>query len=223
MSFTASDVVNAARDRHPAFDPKTAPDAVAWRFLQQFARTLASEVVQRKPEALVRTALVTTLPLAAFGAGITIPTRLIVDDVSVLRSGGVSPTDDAPVRLVHPGQRFTTRAPLFAYLVGDTVQLGGVDTDWMPYTSVTVRYVPVPTVTDGSTALPFDDDAMTPCVLALADFLGQRRQGMSDAPPPNLWTGEAFAARTTYLTRIQRQGEAEETVVQNAYNDNGGW
>ncbi len=232
MSFTADDVVNAARDRHPSFDPKSAPNEVGYRYLDQFAGALASDIMQRRPEAMTVTALVTPLPLAVFSSGIAVPANLMVTEVTALRTGDTSPNEDAPVALLAPSQRFRFSGngtvgfgilTLTAYLNGSTLQLGSDATAWSPYASITVRYIPVPSVTTGASVLPFPDDAMTPCVSALAEFFGMRRQGMSDAPPAGLWAREAADDRQTFLDRIQRQFGVEEVRVQDVYGDRGGW
>jgi hypothetical protein len=232
MSFTAGDVVNAARDLHPSFDPKSSPDEVAWRFLQRFARALASDVVQARPEALTPTPLVTSLPLATFANGITIPAHLLVLEVTTLRQGGTSPTDDIPVSLLSAAQhlRFTGNgsiafgnATLTAYLTGSVLQLGGDAVSWSPYASVTTRYIPMPTVTGSASVLALPDDAATPCISALADFFSQRRQGMTDAAPSGLYARTAADDRATFLDRVMRQAGVEEIRVQDVYGDRGGW
>ena len=232
MSITAGDILNAARDRHPSFDPKSQPAEVAYRFLEQFARALASDVMERRPEALATSTLVTSMPLAVFSNGIAVPANLMVTEVTALRSGDTSPNEDAPVALLAPAQRFRFSGngmvgfgipTLTAYLNGSTLQLGSDATAWSPYASITVRYIPVPSVTTGASVLPFPDDAMTPCVSALAEFFGMRRQGMSDAPPAGLWAREAADDRQTFLDRVQRQSGAEEIRVQDVYGDRGGW
>lgn len=224
MAFTAADVIDAARDRHPSFDPKAQPESVLLRGLQQYARSLASLVMRWRPSAMVATELVTALPLASFSAGITLPAHLFIQSIMTVRLGYSSPQEEQPVRLLPLAQRTRFGAPFpAAFVQSGTLFLTGRPTDWANYTSVTVRYVPVPTVSTAATQLPFTDDAMTPMVAWLAAFMGARRQGMDDAPPRGFGKGEAIDAEELFLQHLQRQSAGEDTVIQDVYGDNGGW
>lgn len=224
MAITAADVLDGARDLHPSFDPKSQPDTVLVRQIQRDARRLATKVIAIRPEQVPWSTQTTALPLAVFANGISLPSHLLVTQVTALRAGGTSPQDDTPIPLVNTQQRTRWGQPWpSAFIMSGTLYLAATAADWLPYASVTVRYVPVPSVTSSASAIGLDDDALTPLVLSLGAFMATRRQGMSDAPPVGMWQAEAALAEDQYMQRVQRQMAGTDTVVQDSYGDNGGW
>lgn len=224
MAFTAADVLDGARDLHPSFDPKTQPDAVLLRAVQRDARRLATKVIAVRPENLAWSAVTTALPLPVFSTGITLPAHLLVTQVTALRAGATTPQDDTPIALVNTNQRMRWGQPWPAvFVLSGVLYLAQAAPDWLPYASITVRYVPIPSVTTSASVLPFDDDALPALTLALGAFMAMRRTGMADAPPAGMWQPEAAAAENTYIEKLQRQNAATEVVMQDVYGDMGGW
>lgn len=141
MSFPASDVINRARDSHPAFNEVVGPTPVLLRRLSDKALELHALVVKYEPELLVSTESV-SLPLADFNAG-----HPLTGVMEFPQGGDVIFRDGTrePFEIVDWALRNDVVPRWSGWLDGlpesTTLHLIGVAADWTAPSSIELRYV----------------------------------------------------------------------------------
>jgi hypothetical protein len=213
MPFTAGDVILSARDLHAAFDPTRHPNAVCWRFLTRYVKTLTSRVAEVRPRALPVTVTTATLPLAVFANGTPIPPDLLLLEVTARPTSRRSDDVRVPVEMLPGSQRLAghTRVP-WAWRSGSTLFLGGSADQWTGFDLLELRTIAMPaTVANDSAELPFPDDALDVVTASLAAFLAKREATNGGSPPfnPGQYVSDADAAESTFLSRLTNQKRAE--------------
>ena len=179
----AGDVIDEARDRHPAFDKNRNPQKVVRRELSRYVSRL-----QGKIDLIDEAALVVEqsfpLPLAVFANGITLTANRGVREVVAVGSDGVRHSLD----IIPVGQRNdrTTRVGS-VWIVNGVLYLNGTAATWGGVASVAVSYTPASgqVVTDAD-VLGLPDNARTACVEALALFMARRGQTNKQGDIPML-------------------------------------
>src|SRR5688572_306630 len=95
MPMTALELVDTARDHHPAFDRRTVPDKVALRYLNGYQRRLAARIANVSEDALlIRETIVTGTVNAAIAAGTGVPLArdpMLIVDITTGRGYGKEP------------------------------------------------------------------------------------------------------------------------------------
>ena len=222
MAFTVADVVLAARDLSPAYTPQRHPDAICWRFLTRYGRTLLGRIAQLRPSALPATVTTVPLPLGTFGSGVPVPDDLLLLSVSARPMARRDDSARVPVELLPAGQRLTrsTRLP-WAVREGATVFLSGTAADWTAFDLLELRTVAMPaTLANGAATVPLPDDALDVCAQQLGAFLASRvaQQPDGDKVSPRAAQDAADKAEATFLDRLTNQGRAEVITMRRVYS-----
>lgn len=188
---TAAEVVDQARDYHPAFDPRKVPDASALRVLSRLQRRLASKVAALSEDALAEPyaflkADVDTAAAAGFaGAGLTLPDHLLLLGFFTSRLTG--PAVTVPVNLVsyanYPVEAarcwpscFVLRGRLYP---ANRSELGMVGSSslhgWEDFNGLSALLVPnPPELTGRSSSITLPDLALDALVTGLAFWMAGR-------------------------------------------------
>jgi hypothetical protein len=136
----AGEVITAARDRSPDFDPRRHPDPAVLRHLSGYQRQLMAKAVQ-----VNRLALALTADFAipedddAFGEGLVLP------DYQQLHAVTVTSADDRVyhVEIIPYGQRdMAHRFDRVAWTLGTRLYLGGEYAQWRNAAGLFVLYTP---------------------------------------------------------------------------------
>jgi hypothetical protein len=184
MALLAGSVIDAARDRHTAFDRKTHPSKMLLRYLSRYVKQLHGKITAIDEDA-VRVEIVASFPLADFGNGIALPanTRYVAEaSVTYPAPSTFAP---APLEIIQSSERNARNAPANgAWQVAGSLHLAGTADRWKQFDTIAISVVttPVDLVTlDDLLAVP--DAAEGACVEALALFMAQREAQESDGDP----------------------------------------
>lgn len=183
--MTAGDVLLAARDRHPAFDRHRTPDAVALRFLSDYARELHGKVAAIDESLLAEEGVTATLPLADHEAGIPLPANRYLAGVTGRMQGwSVDEPRTFPIVCIPWARRFDRDVPRgAAWEHGDVLYLRSPASLWRSVDQVAVSLVPIPQpLTDLNSALALPETARRACVEHTA--LAMARRGHTDPALP---------------------------------------
>jgi hypothetical protein len=174
MTLLAGDVIDAARDRHAAFDRERAPQGVCLRFLSQSARRLHGKIMEIDEDVL-RVEQNTVLPLADFSAGIALPANRTIVGVTVQDRSAVNPRS-FDIDLVPANLRNDRNTPAAAaWQIGNKLYLRGAASDWTQYGSIAVSTVPIPPlVAKSSDVIDLPDTALEALADAIALQLAKR-------------------------------------------------
>lgn len=175
MALTVREVINHARDQHPALSPVNAPNELAFRFLSRLECELFDQIYKRVPGFLAQQAVV-TLPLADFEAGINLTTLIPQgwkDLTDVFFKYTAVPTTPNEIRGVFkPWEQRDVRGQLPAYTFrGNALFLIGNATDYVQFSQLTLTYTQQnPDVTSLDSTFLVTDDARETLAMGLASF-----------------------------------------------------
>ena len=225
MALLAGDVINHARDMHPALSPTNAPAILGYRALSRFQGDLVEQIAARQPGFLAQL-LTVALPLATFADGINLTTLisggwLALEDMF---ARGTYDTDTTrwPIRcnnipwgqrdMVQPWPCFTMR--------NDVLYLLGTETDWAVMSSLRISYTAQPAdLTADASALVVPLDARESLATTLCAFylwrLVQDPAYRVPAEMAQTWDEKATTERTRFLARIGRTGQKQSFRVRN--------
>lgn len=204
--MTAGEVIESARDRHPAFARNRNPDAVVLRYVSDYARALHGKVAAIDEAALVTDGVTTPLPLDDHDAGIPLlPNRYVAGVAARLRS-----TPDhactLPVTLVPWANRLDhTNPSASAWVHGSVLSLRPPATRWRLVAEVIVSLVPVPvTLTSLADPLPLPDTASLALVEQTAFFMARRGHTNPALPGIDIavFAAAASSAEAAYLADV---------------------
>ena len=221
MTIRAGNVIDAARDRHAAFDPKHHPNKGALRILSQYAKRLHGKISQIDPN-LVTVVDTVALPLADFTVGIPLTsTRLVLDVQAHFANQTTVPKDPYQVRLIDFQQRNAPNAPrAAAWQVGATLYLRPISTIWSNFDSVEITTSTVPADLadlDDTVALP--DVAELACVERVALFFANRE--VQERPDSkiniSIFAQTLGSAETDLLTDIGNNVGARSFFTEDVY------
>lgn len=214
MALLAGDVVNVARDEHPAFDRQSTPDIVALRALARYQQELLGRIYNAKPDAL-HVAQEVQLPLEDFAAGIALNDCLQVHGASVYyRSRDYRPE---PVMFVDYPHRFIRPGGPAAYRRADRIFLLGTPADWQDVARVVIDLFPRgPDTLGPKDELVLPGQAMAPCVAALAVAMA-RRLGPERRPDLVELRDRLAEAEERYLDQVTGRRRAVVSVIQDVW------
>jgi hypothetical protein len=179
----AGDVIDEARDRHPAFDKNRNPQKVVRRELSRYVARLQGKIDLIDESALSVEQLY-AMPLTVFASGIALAANRGVREVVAVGTDGKR----YPLDLIPVGQRNdrTTRVAS-VWIVNNVLYLNGIAATWNGVASIAVAYTPQAgqVVTDLD-VLGVPDNARSACVEALALFMARRGQTDKDGDIPPL-------------------------------------
>lgn len=219
MAVLAGDVIDAARDRHAAFDRQRHPNKGALRYLSGYVKALRGKIMAIDP-AMVRVELPVVLPLANHDAGIALPAgTLLVDEVAgtFLKQ----PQPPWPIPIIDITARFAPNAPTgAAWQQGSTLFLRGPDTLWRDFASVTLYLVATPlTLTELDDPLAIPDAAELACTEACALFFAGREVQEASESKISLqkFVGTAAGAESDYLDTVKAGLAGKVFVTQDVW------
>lgn len=218
-SLVAQDLIDAARDLHVAFNDRRHPGGVLLRALSRYQRQLIPRIIQYNPSVLTQVQE-TSLPLADFDAGVTLPDfkyPAAVEAETLPQESGLR-QPKFQVDLVPWQARF--RWHLGAFIRNNTLYLTGTARDWIGFTKLRFYYVAeVESLTAGTSVLVLPN-AAEPCLVAyLAHVMGQRTVGDPQVPE---FDATAFLAswqaqEEALLDEMGRHDQATTSVIREAF------
>lgn len=218
-SLVARDIIDAARDAHPVFDRRRHPGGVLLRALSRYQRSLAAEIIKYNPAVLTQVQE-TSLPLAAFDVGITLPDFKYPAGVEaeMAPEAGVTENRKHQVELVPWQARF--RYHLGAFIRNNALYLTGTARDWVGFTKLRFYYVAEAEALATEAAVLVLPNATEPCLTAyLAHFMAQRSKG--DPTAAGLDSREFRAtwreAEDELLDEMGRHEQATTSVIREAF------
>lgn len=192
MARLVSGVIEAARDRHAAFDPQRTPPGPLYRFLGDFCQEVQGRIAEIDPTyGGIEQTIVFSLPLEDFDAGMALGPGRLVTDVVAVNPDTEPKRRTVPVRLIDREQRFAVNGPIAAsWQEGENLYLRAPAEMWVAYGSVEVQVVQ--NITDDDlrglmspvALLPLPDAAARMTADALALFMARR--GCTDPNVPAL-------------------------------------
>ena len=205
MALLAGDVIDAARDRHVAFDRERCPNGLCLRLLSGYAVELHGKIT-RLDEDVLRTEFSTPLPLANFAAGIALPANRTIVAVA---GQPVGSTDQFDILLVPASNKSDVNTPLAAaYQIGDVLYLRGNAQLWNAVASVAIATVPVPSpFLKSSDAVWLPDTSKRALAENLALALAKRGHNDPTLPAIDLaaFAASAADAEKAYLDDVQNR------------------
>jgi hypothetical protein len=220
-SLVARDLIQAARDAHPAFEERRHPSAMLLRLLSAYQRRLGAKLIQRN-RMILTASQDTALPLADFAAGITVPDYKRPLKVWAL-SAATTDDPDPKTEVDLVGWQAAVRYLRAASLRNNVLYLSGQVSDWAGFTGIRFEYVPeldsltALTGSGGTLALP---NAAESCVVAyLAYRMAARGVKAEDIEPPDtgLFLREWQVAEDDLLTEIAGHVQATVGVVREVF------
>lgn len=207
MALVAGNVIDAARDRHTAFDRKTHPNKMLLRTLAMYVKKLHGKVTAIDEDA-VRIEQTYALPLADFSAGITLPANVRYVAEASVTYPQPSTFAPVPVEIVQSSERNARNAPANgAWVVNGVLYLAGNAQRWTAFDQIAVSAVLVPPdLVDLTDTLVIPDAAEEACVEAVALFMARREAQESDGDAKiNLgaFVASADAAEKAYLDDVK--------------------
>lgn len=204
MPLLAQRVIESARDRHSAFDPRRVPDPSALRFLSAYRKELAGKVAAIDETQLAVTQAV-AMPLAVFDDGIALNANRYI--AGIMAKDNQATPEYWPVDLIPWAQRNDINTPLAAaWEYGGKLYLRGPSTVWRNITELGIALVPS---MDTDLAALTDDVGLPPeaeraCVEAIAAYMAKRGHNDPALPAINLslFTDEARKAEAEYLADV---------------------
>ncbi len=212
-SLVASDLIRSARDEARDFDDRHHPDPVLVRHLSRYQRRLVSRVVQLNPAAMT-TFQTTSLPLADFDAGVTVPDFKRPAQIELEASpGSGTRVPKYESNLVPWEERF--RFHLAAYVRGSTLYLTGQAQDWVGFNTLRFYYVAeVDVLTDGDSVLVLPNAAEPVLVAYLAYVMAKRGSGEeAGRPDPKTFRADWRETEEEFLDEMARQSQSELGVI----------
>lgn len=205
--LSAERVIEAARDRHPAFDRSRTPDPSVLRFLSQYRKELAGRVAAIDETALV-TSVTFSMPLSDHEAGITLPANRYIAGITA-KDNNATP-NYYPVDLIPWAHRNDINAPLSAaWEYGGKLYLRSPASAWRYITEIGVAIVPS---MDTDLATLADDvglptEAERALTEACAFFMAKRGHNDPLLPPIDMqgFASAASNAESEYLHDVNNK------------------
>jgi hypothetical protein len=222
MALLAGNVIDAARDRHTAFDRKTHPNKMLLRFLSSYVKQLHGKVLALDEDD-VRIETTFDLPMADFSAGITLPANVrYVAEASVTYP---APSTDSPVPLdiIQSSERNARNAPANgAWVVNGRLYLAGTAQRWTHFNKLAVSFVLLPPdLVDLDDTLAIPDAAELACVENVALFLARREAQESDGDGKialSPFVAAATDAERQYLDDVKNNVSGRTFYTLDVYN-----
>lgn len=211
MALVAGALIEAARDRSPAFVRTAHPDAVALRALSRRQRELVAWANGVNPDAAL-VPLTFELPLEEFSAGVEIPPHHYVRGGSAYHGAHAR-----PLHLISEARRLDPPTWPAVYMLNGRLHLVGRARDWQGLTSVMVMYVPIPEdLTSLGSALVLPDSAEAALVAGVAAFLAGRTT-RDEGVHARAVQAEWEAARDGWLSEIGGRRRAHTSTIREVW------
>jgi hypothetical protein len=181
VALLAGDVIEDARDMHPAFDKNRNPQKVVRRALSRYVGYLLGKI-DLIDESGLSLEVSTAMPLAVFANGIVLPANRGVREVVAVDAAGKR----YPIDIIPVGQRNDRQTRVAsAWIVNGVLYLNGSAATWNGVTSIAVSYTPLAGLVVADTdLLAVPDNARSACAEAVALFMARRGQTDKDGDLP---------------------------------------
>lgn len=224
MALTAAQVINRARDLHPALSVSNAPRVLAFRQITEQQRDLIAEIARTIPGYLATTVDI-TLPLAVFDSGSDLSALIAggwLDLLDLFFTNSANPLPDLAVRgTFAPYEQRDMPQPSPAWTFrGNTIYLLGEAADYTMYSKATLSYTPLGSdLTSDASVFLLPDDARECLAWDLAVFWLMRLVGLPMAnvtgDTVSVYADRARAQRDSFTTRILALGQRQNYSVRN--------
>lgn len=172
--FTVADVIDEARDFHPAFTERQTPTSAAVRAFDRAEAALYAAILKRDRYILMDTETI-SFPLADFSAGYS-PTATVQTPLGGdVYFNGSDPESHVPLTFINWGERYSPHCRWPAWLEGSVIHFAGASSDWISVDHVVLAYIPARTVVTSrgdNSGLP--DEARPVMAEKLAMFMAAR-------------------------------------------------
>jgi hypothetical protein len=224
VPISAGQVLNHARDLHPALAPVHTPEPLAWRQLSRQQEDLWQDITRIVPALYAQQVALPLPPPSGFAAGWPLAT--------FLPNGQYKDILDLEVQWNAP-QRQPTRVTFVPFEQRDlrhrfpaiTLRDGafypiGNENDWASAQSVVVTFTPLPQdITSEGQTLSLPDDARECMAAMLAAFFARRLVGvpaLSVTPDiAGMLNNMAQEERTRFLARIRQVAQKQRYRIRN--------
>jgi hypothetical protein len=178
----AGDIIDEARNKHPAFNLRDHPDRALRMELGRLEHSLIQRGIQRNPDYLA-TIQTVALPLAIFANGVTLDPNTAVHYAAIFSANGV----EREVDIVPWAQRNDPRRLFTATVLNGVLFLLGSELDWQGWTSLNITITPMPTAPAvNSDPLTIDDLGADTLTAGLALFMAKRGPRDPQLPVPSI-------------------------------------
>jgi hypothetical protein len=229
MARLASRVVNAARDRHPAFDRQRSPDGPVYRFLADYCQEAQGKIMQIDPSyGDIEQTIVFELPLLDFDAGMALGAVRVITDIVLVNKATEPKRITTPITLIPREQRFSKNPPTAAaWQEGGNLYLRAPAETYTNYGSVEVQVIQHMTDEDvdallltPNATLPLPDAASGMVVAALALYMARR--GCSDPNVPAIdvagFERDAAASASAFYEAVAQRNVSRTFVTLDVAN-----
>lgn len=195
--LTLEQVIQAVRDKHPAFSEEDIPNGSLARYLSDCQRRLVSKALEENRYFLLREK-VFDLPFALYDEGEKMPPFDHVLPSCTVRVPGVG---EYPLLVTTYEDRFTPRRWPAAYVTPERFFLLGAESEWPNGTEILVKYSPIiPDLEALGDTFTVPDKAKGALVAAGALFCARRMGLAAEFIEP--FVGDARDEEKTFLAGV---------------------
>lgn len=226
MSLSVAQVINHARDLHPALSPQNAPVPVAIRALSRFQRGIVAEITKRVPAWLAVLAEV-DMSTVTLDDGVALGTLIPAGWLDALQ-GSVTFANDRKRKAVFvPWEQrdIPTVFPSFTLRDG-TLFFIGRQAEWGQVSTFTLSYTGLPDDLETPASLFVLPDDARECLAEMlaSEWLGrmvdQPAYGVPSATA-QFFVQRAGSAKREFLSRVYRLTQRQKYVVRDVYGGMG--
>jgi hypothetical protein len=197
---TAEEIIEEAREIHPAFTEQQNPDTTLLRFLNRYQDRLRGKVKLRNPSVLA-VELEISLPLPDFTKGKALP----LYDLLLVGEAHARQDSRADFFIVPYEKRIDPDLWPSGYVRGQTLYLTAVPDAWSDFTRILLPYVPVAQpLTDLDSEFSLPPTARNALVDNLALFMATRTRNAEGMPAldRDRIRQDAVASEQEFLSRV---------------------
>lgn len=211
MTITAEQVIDAARDEHPAFTPQRHTDATLLRQLERYHKRLAGKLSNVNSSVLA-VELVIDILTFDFVNGFAFPANLyVLPDGEVEPQNEIDPGDRAKFTLIGQNVRLGTRPVLSGWFIQNQFYLNGDLRNWTGFLRLHLHFTaePVGPLVPADNFDPFPDEVVDVLVARLAMHMAKRGHIDPSIPPIDkpIYLAEFGDAEQRFL---EQQGEKKK-------------
>jgi len=209
VATTVAEIIDAARDRHPAFTERMIGDKAAMRFLSQYQRRLVNKILNWNADYIATKQNVSYLATYLWNStGYTLPANVQVIGGTVNLTDVTD--DNDPLTIVKYSDRLNPMGRFPAYIKDGILYLCGYSQDWTTVESIDLEYVAIPdlfTALDDEISLPDNasDLLVAKLVLFMASIVVARKAAKIDK---NEFVSELTEAQDDFFLAVAGQRQA---------------
>lgn len=218
MPLLAGDVIDEARNAHPAFDKNRNPQKIVRTALSSYVGRLLGKINEIDETGLVLEQT-QAMPLAVFANGITLTANRGVREIVAVDAQGKR----YPIELIPAGQRNDRQTRVAsAWIVNGVLYLNGIAATWNGISQIAISYTPLAGAIAADTdVLAAPDHARAAIVAALALFMARRYHVDKDGdlPPINIddFKEEARTLELEFLEEVANSTSSQVFRVRDVW------